>query len=133
MINKAIQSIVKFVILFCLVLGGYLIYNSKNESAKLKKKIQSEHNSPKALKLKKYLLGFKKPERVEIFNYTKRFENDVNQILEMKVPTDPNSNFYVTIQFFSDEADQTAPLVAQIRFLDTKSKNVMKEQSLNLE
>lgn len=133
MINKTIQAFVKLVILFCLILGSYLVYNSKNESAKLKKKMQIEHNSPKALTLKKFLLGFKKPERVEIYSYTKRFENDVNQILEMKIPTDPNSNFYVTIQFFSDEGDETAPLVAQVRFLDSKSKNVMKEQSINLE
>jgi len=131
--SKIIQGLVKVVILVCLVLGAVLIVKNREEKSSAKKMMQLENNNPKALALKKYLLTFYKPARVEIFNYTKRYEKDVNEIIEMKISTDPNSNFYVTIQFFTDEADVAAPLVAQIRFLDIKSDNVVKEQSINLE
>ena len=128
-----IQAFFKLVILVCFVLGVAIIIKTREEKTTAKKKIQQENNNPKALALKKFLLAYNKPERVEIFNYTKRYTEDVNEILEMKISTDPNSNFYVTIQFFTDENDNSAPLVAQIRFLDIKSNNIMKEQSINLE
>lgn len=116
----------------CLILGGALVYKTRDERATAKKKIDLENSNPKILALKKFLLTFKKPARVEIFNITKRYDKDVDEILEMKIATDPNSNFYVTIHFFTDENDAAAPLVAQIKFLDTKSDNLMKEQSINL-
>lgn len=131
--SKIFQALVKLVILACVVVGVYLVMQSNDEKSSAKMKMELEHNNPKALILKKFLIGFKKPERVEIFNYTKKFESDVNQILDMKIPTDPNSDFYITIQFFTDESDDKAPLIAQIRFLDLKSDNLVKEQSINLE
>lgn len=131
--SKIIQLILKLVMLGCVVLGVALIVKTREEKAVARKKIETENNNPKALALKKYLLAYNKPERVEIFNYTKRYDKDVNEILDMKIATDPNSNFYITIQFFTDETDQKAPLVAQIRFLDIKSDNLVKEQSINLE
>lgn len=127
-----IQGIVKIIIFGCLVVGVALVIKTREEKASAKKKMELESNNPKALALKKYLLTYKKPARVEIFNYTKRYDKDVNEILEMKIATDPNSNFYVTIQFFTDETDPAAPLVAQIRFLDMKSDNLVKEHSINL-
>ncbi len=130
--KSIIQGLLKLVILSCLVLGVALIIKTREQNTRAKKKIELESNNPKALALKKYLLAYNKPARVEIFNYTKRYEKDVNEILEMTITTDPNSNFYVTIQFFTDENDAAAPLVAQIRFLDLKSDNLVKEHSINL-
>lgn len=130
--KSIIQSLLKLIMLGCLILGGALVYKTRDERATAKKKIDLENSNPKILALKKFLLTFKKPARVEIFNITKRYDKDVDEILEMKIATDPNSNFYVTIHFFTDENDAAAPLVAQIKFLDTKSDNLMKEQSINL-
>lgn len=127
-----IQTFFKLIILACLVAGIALVVNSRREKSTAKKKMELEHNNPKALALKKYLLLFKPPARVEIFNLTKRYTKDVAEILEMKITTDPNSNFYVIIQFFTDETDAAAPLVAQIKFLDMGSDNLMKEESINL-
>lgn len=131
--STIIQGAVRLIILACLVLGVVLIVKNREEKISAKKKMELESNNPKALALKKYLLTYNKPQRVEIFNYTKRYDKDVNEILEMKIATDPNSNFYVTIQFFTDENDNDAPLVAQIRFLDYLSDNLVKEHSINLE
>lgn len=128
-----IQTVLKLVILVSFVAGVALLVYKREEKIIITKKIEQENNNPRALALKKYLLSFKKPARVEIYNYTKKFDADVNEILEMKVHTDPNSDFYVTIQFFTDETDAKAPLVAQVRFLDAKTDNLMKEESINLD
>lgn len=135
--SSIFQGIIKLVILACLVLGGALMLKNTEEKNPAQKIDQPKNNdqvsNPKALALKKYLLTYDKPERVEIFNYTKRYTKDVSEILKMKIVTDLNSNFYVTIQFFTDENDTAAPLVAQIRILDIKSDNILKEHSINLE
>ncbi|MEK6627999.1 MAG: hypothetical protein AABY53_05185 [Bdellovibrionota bacterium] len=141
--SSIIQGIIKLVILACLVLGGVLILKTtEEENFEPKKNNKSKNNqpksndlisNPKALALKKYLLTYGKPARVEVFNYTKRFTKDVSEILEMKIATDSNSNFYITVQFFTDENDLTAPLVAQVRILDIKNNNITKEHSINLD
>lgn len=131
--RSIIQGFFKLIIFVCLIGGAALIFKTQEDKKAVKKNIEFENNNPKALALKKYLLTYNKPARVEIFNYTKKFDKDVKKIIEMKIPVDPNSNFYVTIQFFTDETDKNAPLVAQIRFLDIKSDNLVKEHSINLE
>ncbi len=131
--SKIIQGFIRLVILTCLVLGVVLIVKNNESKRTHKKNIEQASNNPKALALKKFLLGYNKPERVEIFNYTKKFDKDVNEILDMKISTDPNSDFYITIQFFTDENDAKAPLIAQIRFLDALNDNLKKEVSINLE
>lgn len=130
--KKIFQGLIKIVMIGSLILGAVLIFKSRDERATAKKILDLETNNPKILTLKKFLLTFKKPARVEIFKITKRYEKDVDEILEMKIATDPNSNFYITIHFFTDENDAAAPLVAQIKFLDMTSDNLMKEQSINL-
>lgn len=97
-----------------------------------KSDIYLEKNS-KATTLKKYLLAQPKPQRIEVFNYTKKFENDVNLLKKLKIPQDKGSGVYMTIQFFTDEDDPKAPLIAQIRILDAKTQNLKQEESLNLE
>ena len=126
------QVIIRLVILVCLVTGIAIIVKNSQE-----KNYSGEENTeglnPKAVVLKKFLKKFNKPSRVEIFNYTQKFDKDVTDIKNMKVDLDKNSNFYLTIQFFTDETDETAPLVAQIRFLDLKTNNLVKEESINLD
>ena len=128
-----IQGIVKIIILICIILGVVLIIKTTEDKKAVQKEIEQTNNNPKALALKKFLLGFNKPARVEIINLTDKFAGDVEEIKTMTLPLNPESHFYVRIQFFTDETDEKAPLVAQIRFLDVKSDNLMKEQSINLE
>lgn len=130
--SSIIQTFLKLVIAICFLVGTGLLIYKREQRIIVSKKIEQENKNPKAILLKKYLIGFKKPTRVEIYNYTKKFDADVNQILEMKIPTDPNSDFYITIQFFTDESDEKAPLVAQVRFLDSKTDNLVREESINL-
>lgn len=131
--NTIIQTIIRLVILACLAGGVYFIMQIREEKIAHKKAIEEESKNPKVRVLKKFLADYGKPERVEIFNYTKKFDQDVNEILNTKISTDPVSEFYITIQFFTDENDEKAPLVAQIRFLDVTTDNLKKEVSINLE
>ncbi|MBY0553071.1 hypothetical protein K2P97_00990 [bacterium] len=131
--NTIIQTIIRLIILACLVGGVYLVVKTGEEKTTQKKAIEQESKNPKVRVLKKFLADYGKPERVEIFNYTKKFDQDVNEILNTKISTDPVSEFYITIQFFTDENDEKAPLVAQIRFLDVTTDNLKKEVSINLE
>jgi hypothetical protein len=125
--KNAIQILLRVLVLFCLVLGSYVIYNSRQE-----KTPEAQLQNAKAVTLKKFLQGYNKPCRIDYFSYTKRYETDVEEIKKMSIPTDENSSFYVTVQFFTDENDPEAPLVAQIRFMDLKSDNMFKEESINL-
>lgn len=127
--SKILQALAKMLILVCVVVGAGLVYKSQED----KKEYQDSLTNKKALFLKKYLLGYNKPQRVEITNLTKRLEKDVEEIKQMKVSLDPNSPFYVTIDFFTDENDADAPLIASIKFIEIASQNKIKEDNINLE
>lgn len=131
--SNIFQKLIKVVIMICVVAGVALIVKTQTEKETEQQVINETHNNPKALALKKYLLGYNRPERVEVINLTEKFAGDVEEIKKISLPLDPKSNFYVRIQFFTDESDAAAPLVAQIRFLDVKSDNLVKEESINLE
>lgn len=110
------------------ILGLGLIFISKTEAPT----VEVNPVSLKALALKTYLLKFQKPERVEIVGLSTTFETEISQIKKLKVMQDKNSDFYVIIKLFADESDATAPLVAQIQFVDLKTGNLRKEESINL-
>ena len=131
--KTAVQVVIKIVILICIVAGVALIVRNTSERQEEKAQREEVVANPKAAMLKKYLLGFNKPARVEIVNLTEKFTADVEEIKKMKLPLNAKSEFYIRIQFFTDESDETAPLVAQIRFLDIKSDNLVKEESINLD
>ncbi len=131
--KTAVQILIKVVILICIIAGVTLIVRNTNERQEEKKQAEEVVANPKAALLKKYLLGFNKPARVEIVNLTQKFAADVEEIKKMKLPLNSSSEFYIRIQFFTDETDEQAPLVAQIRFLDAKSDNLVKEESINLD
>ena len=83
--------------------------------------------------LKKYLLAYQKPQRIELTGLSDRYARDIKELKKLKISQDPNSDFYITIQLFTDETDKSAPLIAQIRFVDLKTGNSRKEESINLE
>ena len=127
--SKIFQALAKILVFLCVVVGAGLVYKSQEH----KTEYQESLTNKKALYLKKYLLAFNKPQRVEITNLTKRLEKDVEEIKQMKINLDPNSPFYVTIDFFTDENDAEAPLIASIKFIEISSQNKIKEDNINLE
>jgi len=127
--TSAIQKFVKILILILCGLGAILVLKTKFETSKT----DEQTVSSKALTLKKYFLAYDKPARIEIIGLSNRFAEEIKQIKSLKVPQDPKSDFYITVQLFSDENDTRAPLIAQIRFIDLKSGNLKKEESINLE
>lgn len=133
--NAIFQTLMRVVILACLAGGVFLIIKTREDitTTEKKKAAAEESKNPKVRALKKFLADYGTPERVEIFNYTKKYDQDVNEILNTPITTDPVSPFYITIQFFTDENDVKAPLVAQIRFLDVTTDNLKKEVSINLD
>ncbi len=121
----------KFLIIVCIMASGYFLtshYLNINEP-----NLDNEKITEKSMSLKKYLLTHQKPQRIEILNYSKKYENEIFEIKKMKIAQDNKSSFYVTIQFFTDESDEKAPLIAQIRFIDIKTENILKEESINLD
>ena len=111
------------------IIGMLLIFKNKLD----KKEITADANGSKSIILKKYLLKFEKPERIEIFGLSDRYSKEINSLKKLKVAQDKASDFYITIKLFSDETDLKAPLVAQIQFIEIKSGNLRKEESINLE
>ena len=128
--NQKIIGFLKIIILFLFLAGIFLILKNKFDRPA---SIVVPAVSSKSLTLKKYLLKYQKPQRVEVTGLSERFSQDIIELKKLKIAQDPNSNFYVTIQFFSDESDDKAPLIAQIRFIEMKSGNAIKEESINLE
>jgi hypothetical protein len=135
--TKLIKEIVRFAIFLAFVVGALLVARQYLGGSK-----DSQKNGPhteevsldqKSATLKSYLLGIKKPQRIEFTNLSQRYEKQIQSFKQLKIPQDKNSDFYISIQFFTDEGDNTAPLVAQIRFIDIKSGNTTKEESINLE
>ncbi len=110
---------------------GFLAYK-KMKSMNL----QKSQTMTNAYQVKKMILKYKKPARIEVQNFVKsadsRFQKDIQDIKNLKIALDTNSNYYIELQMFTDESDLKAPLVIQCRFLDAKSKNLIQEQSLNL-
>lgn len=118
-------------IVFISVAIGLMLYSRiKKEYAqdKFNKEVYT-----RALQVKKYILKYKKPARVEIETFTKRYQKDIEDIKELKIPIDENSNFYMQVQLFSEDTDENSPLILQIKFKDLKTQALIKEESINLE
>lgn len=132
--KKTIKEIFRFIIFIAFVCGFLLLgRHYLGEPATKASAPETTSLDQKAENLKKYLLSAQKPQRIEFTNLSKRFEEDIQNFKNIKIPQDKNSDFYLSIQFFTDEDDKTAPLVAQIRYIDIKSGNTTKEESINLD
>lgn len=120
--------------LFVILIGfsvGFLAYKKIKSMDFEKSKTMTN-----AYQVKKMILKYKKPARIEVQNFVKdadsRFQKDIQDIKNLKISLDENSRYYIELQIFTDESDSKAPLVIQCRFLDAQSKNLIQEQSLNL-
>lgn len=132
--TKIIKEIVRFIVFLAFICG--ILFVGQYYLGQPAKKSQTSDiasSDQKSENLKKYLLNAGKPQRIEFTNLSKRFEEDIQNFKNIKIPQDKNSDFYLSIQFFTDEDDKTAPLVAQIRYIDIKSGNTTKEESINLD
>ena len=129
--TNVITKLIKFIIVLLCLAGFAIILKNRFE----KENVKSEESAlnTKALLLKNYLLKFEKPQRVELTGLSTRYAREIKEIKKLKVSQNPQSDFYVTIQLFTDESDASAPLIAQIRFIDLKSGNAKKEESINLQ
>ena len=125
-----LNKIVKSVLFLMVILGLGLIFKSKLEHQAL---VSIDPISAKSLILKKYLLQYQRPARIEIAGLSTKFENEIVAIKKLKIAQNSSSDFYVLVKLFTDETDTNAPLVAQIQFIDLKSGNLGKEESINLE
>lgn len=128
--SHSVDKIAKWLVAVMFVIGMVLIFKGKVERAQV---LSIESSSAKSLILKKYLLKYQKPARIEIAGLSTKFVSEIDEIKKLKVAQDSASDFYVIIKLFSDETDTAAPLVAQIQFIDLKSGNLRKEESINLE
>lgn len=124
------DKVAKWLVVSMFAIGLILIFKSSVERSQ---PLNVESTSGKSLILKKYLLKFQKPSRIEIAGLSTKFVTEISEIKKLKVAQDSASDFYVAIKLFSDEADSGAPLVAQIQFIDLKTGNLRKEESINLE
>lgn len=129
------MKISKLIRIICVIFIGFSVglISYKKIKNQILQKVDVEKNS---ILVKKFLLKYKKPSHIKVQSFVKnaesRFKNDVQEIKQLKVFLDSNSNFYIELELFTDENDPKAPLVVVCRFLDLKSKNLIQEQSLNL-
>ncbi len=128
--RNLLADILKFLVFVLVISGGYFIYNSKNHSIV---QMPSEKLSAQAQLLKQHLMKYSAPSRIEINNLTKRLSNQVVEIKKIKIPLKKESEFYISIDLFTDENDKVAPLVAQIQYFENKTDNKIKEESINLD
>lgn len=87
----------------------------------------------RALQVKNEIIKYKKPSRVEVETFTKRYQEDIKDIKALKIPLDKKAGHYMQVQLFSEDTDETSPLILQIKFKDVKSNALIKEESINLE
>ena len=54
------------------------------------------------------------------------------KIKKIKIPLDSRSDIYLELNLFTNEDDKTAPLVVQFMWFDVKTKNLIREENINL-
>lgn len=118
------------IIFIAFAIGLMLYSRAKKEYAanKMHKEVYT-----RALQVKKEIIKYKKPVRVEIETFTKRYQEDIEDIKALKIPLDENAGHYMQVQLFSEDTDESSPLILQIKFKDIKSNALIKEESINLE
>ncbi|MES2802211.1 MAG: hypothetical protein V4654_06940 [Bdellovibrionota bacterium] len=118
-------------IIFIAVAIGFMLYTRVKKEYVKEQKHKQDYT--RALQVKKEIIKYKKPARVEIETFTKRYQDDIEDIKALKIPLDENSSHYMQVQLFSEDTDETSPLILQIKFKDIKSNALIKEESINLE
>ena len=118
-------------IVFIAVAIALMVYTRIKKDVAVDKKHKQDYT--KALQVKKEILKYKKPSRVEIETFTKRYQDDIEDIKDLKIPIDEKSHYYMQVQLFSEDTDESSPLILQIKFKDNKTQNLIKEDSINLD
>jgi len=118
-------------IIFIAFAIGLMLYTRVKKEYAADKKHKQDYT--RALQVKKEIIKYKKPARVEIETFTKRYQDDIEDIKALKIPLDENAGHYMQVQLFSEDTDETSPLILQIKFKDVKSNALIKEESINLE
>lgn len=127
-----VSSLLKIVVVILIAGGAWVLFKS-GSLTKEKKQDDGSQYTAQANILRKHLLKYSSPQKVQINNLTQRLAGDVEEIKKIKIPLKPDAAFYISIDLFTDEHDEAAPLVAQIQFLDSKTENKIKEESINLQ
>lgn len=106
--------------------------DSETEEVVTHKKVEN----PNITIIRNKLNSYNEINRVEIRNYIKDvrhpYQTDINLIKKMKTHLSAHGKKYLELNFFTNETDDKAPLVAQFILIDEKTKNVLEESSLNL-
>ena len=118
-------------IVFIAVAIALLLYTRVKKEYAAEQKHKQDYT--RALQVKKEIIKYKKPARVEIETFTKRYQKDLEEIKALKIPLDENAGHYMQVQLFSEDTDETSPLILQIKFKDVKNNGLIKEESINLE
>lgn len=128
-----IKKLLGLVIIIAVGFAGWFLYTLAQKSPSI---IRPGENSY-SIQVKNQILKYQKPARVEIVNYIKNpehlFQKDIEDIKKLKLPLNKDSDHYIKIQFFVDETDPTAPLMGQFFIFDTKTDNLIKEDSIRFE
>lgn len=99
--------------------------------------LTADKESSYAAQVRQQIEKYQKPARVEVINYIKNpdhlYQKDIQEIKKMKLALNKDSDHYIKIQFFVDETDATAPLMGQFFIFDTKTDNLIKEDSIKFE
>ena len=131
MIKKLLGLLILVSALYC----GYYLYQKQGKIPGLTTSFEKE--SSYTTQVRHQIEKYQKPARVEIVNYIKNpehlFQKDIQEIKKMKLALNKNSDHYIKIQFFVDETDATAPLMGQFFIFDTKTDNLIKEDSIRFE
>lgn len=141
------KLIFRLVSLVAVVCGVFLIYKNVEPVNKLINSLVGQKSAEdtstheliekienkKAALLAEFLVKYKKPRRIEVTNATQSFSIDAEEIKKLQLPLDPKSKIYITVNLFTDETDNQAPLIAQIQFMDIETDNKLSEQNINLE
>ena len=125
-IIKGLLSLLSFV---CIIAGASFLLTHKN--VETEKRVPASNQ--KASALQHFLERYQKPSRIEVTSLTQRFAADAEDIKKIQMPLDQQSRFYIAITLFTDETDNEAPLVAQIKFMDATTENKLSEENINLD
>lgn len=131
--RNLISAFLKLIVVIFAGAGTYFLFMNKPMVNRPDQARSIDGLTPQAALLKKHLLQYAKPQRVEVRNLTERLAQEADQVKKITVPLTDESKFYISIDLFTDEKDPTAPLIAQIQFFDVKSENKIKEESINLD
>ena len=102
-----IATFLKFFVVILILGGAWLLFKSGQNTNRLKVD-DGGGLSVQANILRKHLMKYSSPQKVQINNLTQRLSSDVEEIKKIKIPLKPDAPFYISIDLFTDEHDTAA-------------------------